>query len=750
VDIAAWLRELGLERYEQAFRDNEVDARSLPHLTADDLKDLGVTAIGHRRLLLEAIADLKQSGTLAAEPVSERITSSKGVGGAAQPERRQLTVMFVDLVGSTELSSRLDPEDMGQVIRAYQNTCAEAIARFEGRVAKFMGDGVLAYFGYPKAHEDAAERAIRAGLTITEAVTRLRTPTGSTLATRVGIATGLVVVGDLVGEGAAQEQAVVGETPNLAARLQALAQPGEVLIGERTRRLVGGLFELEELPPAALKGLPEPVLAYCVLGEGKVEGRFAALRGAKLAPLVGRAHELGLLLERWERAKDSEGQVALLSGEPGIGKSRLVSALRERLAHEPHTPLSYFCSPFHQTSALHPVIALLERAAGFTRDDDPPRKLAKLEALLAQATADVAGAAPLFAELLAIPTAGRYPPLGLSPQRQKERTLEALLDQLAGLAKHRPVLAVYEDVHWADPTTLELLDRVVDRVQALPILVVVTFRPEFAPRWSGRTHVTVLTLSPLGRREGAALVGRVTGGKALPPEVLEQIVAKTDGVPLFVEELTKTVLESGLLREAGDRFELAGPLPPLAIPSTLHDSLLARLDRLAPVREVAQIGACIGRVFSHELLAAMAPLGDNALRDALAQLCRSELVFCHGTPPEAAYTFKHAWCRTPPTAASCAAGASSCTRVSSRSSSRSFRTGVRPSPKFSHSTAPGRGWSGRRSVTGSGRGSWRSGVRPWPRPLPSCGRGWSWSRICRTTPSAQAWSWTCRSPWGWP
>jgi predicted ATPase len=332
----------------------------------------------------------------------------------------------------------------------------------------------------------------------------------------------------------------------------------------------------------------------------------------------------------------------LLSGEPGIGKSRLVRALRERLAPEPHTPLSHFCSPFHQTSALYPVIDLLERASGFARDDDPPGKLAKLEALLAHATADVAGTAPLVAALLSIPNDGRYPPLGLSPQRQKERTLEALVDQLAGLAKQQPVLAVYEDVHWADPTTLKLLDRVVDRVQALPALVLVTFRPEFAPRWTGRGHVTPLTLSRLGRREGAALVGRVAGGKALPAEVLEQIMAKTDGVPLFVEELTKTVLEAGLLKDVGDRYELAGTLPPLAIPSTLHDSLLARLDRLAPVRQVAQIGACIGRVFGHELLAAVVPLREDQLRNALAQLCRSELVFRRGTAPEATYAFKHA------------------------------------------------------------------------------------------------------------
>jgi class 3 adenylate cyclase len=646
MEIGAWLRALGLGQYEQAFRDNAIDAEVLRELTGDDLKDLGVSLVGHRRKLLAAIAALRGGAASSSSPSSRAEpappVAPSPASRAHKAERRHLTVMFVDLVGSTALASRLDPEEMREVIGAYQDTIAGEVLRFEGHVAKFMGDGVLAYFGWPRAHEDAAERAVRAGLAVTEAVARLRAPTGSSLATRIGIATGLVVVGDLVGEAEAQEQAVVGETPNLAARLQALARPGDMLIAERTRRLVGSLFELEELPAAVLKGLPEPVSAYRVLGEGEAEGRFEAMHGTNLAPLVGRAHELGLLFDRWERAREGEGQAVLLAGEPGIGKSRLVSAVRERLAHEPHTPLSYFCSPFHQTSALHPVIAQLERAAGFARDDDPPRRLAKLEALLAQATADVAGTAPLLAELLSIPTEGRYPPLGLSPQRQKERTLEALLDQLAGLARHRPVLAVYEDVHWADPTTLELLDRAVDRAQALPLLVVVTFRPEFAPRWTGRGHVTLLTLSRLGRREGAVLVGRVAGGKALPAEVLEQIVAKTDGVPLFVEELTKAVLEAGLLREEGERYVLEGPLPPLAIPDTLQGSLLARLDRLGPMREVAQIGACIGRVFNHELLAAVAPLGDNELREALAQLCGAELIFCRGTPPETTYAFKHA------------------------------------------------------------------------------------------------------------
>jgi class 3 adenylate cyclase/predicted ATPase len=645
VDIEAWLRGLGLEHYAQAFRDNAIDGEILPKLTADDLKDIGVTIVGHRRRMLEAIATLRAAAEPTPSPAAETRpapTPDPRPASPLQAERRQLTVMFIDLVGSTVLSTRLDPEEMGEVLRAYQDAVAGEVLRWEGHVAKFMGDGVLAYFGWPKAHEDDAERAVRAGLAITEAVAGLPARGGETLAARVGIATGLVVVGDLVGQGAAREEAVVGETPNRAARLQQLARPGTVVVGEPTRRLVGGLFELEELPAPALKGFAGPQRAYLVLGEGLAESRFEALHGLGLTPLVGREHELALLLERWDRAKDGEGQVVLLGGEPGIGKSRLLRALRERLADEPCLPLSHYCSPFHQASALHPVIDLLERAAGFARDDTPAGKLDKLEALLARGTADLAGAAPLVAALLSVPTADRYPPLDLTPRRQKERTLEVLVDQVAGLARREPVLALYEDVHWADPTTLEALDLVIDRARTLRALVVVTFRPEFAPRWTGDAHVNLLTLSRLGRRQGAAMVEQVTGGKALPPEVLEQIVEHTDGVPLFVEELTKAVLELGLLEEGAGGYTLAGPLPPLAIPSTLRDSLMARLDRRAPVREVAQVGAVIGREFSHELLAAVAGLPEAELDHATEQLVTTGLVFRRGGPAQAVYLFKHA------------------------------------------------------------------------------------------------------------
>jgi predicted ATPase/class 3 adenylate cyclase len=641
VDIAEWLRGLGLERYTQAFQDAEVTTEVLAELTEADLRELGLP-LGPRKIVLKAIEALADPPTtdLLPEEAREEV-GSKTVAISVEAGRRQLTVMFVDLVGSTALSSRLDPEEMGDLIRNYQNTVAGEITRFEGHIAKFLGDGVLAYFGWPRAHEDEAERAARAGLSLTAAVAALAAPGDGALAARVGIATGLVVVGHLVGEEEARERAVVGETPNLAARLQEVAEPGRVVVAEATRRLLGDLFAYRDLGALRLKGFAEPVRVWSILGEGAAESRFDA-RHASTTALVGRDQELALLLDRWERAKDSEGQVVLLAGEPGIGKSRLVHALRERLGSEPRTPLRHYCSPYHTNSAFYPVIGLLERAAGLQRGEPPERQLDTLEAMLALAVENVQESAPLFADLLAIPTGGRYRPLDLSPQHRKERIFQALLDQVAGLASRQPVLALYEDVHWIDPTTLELLGRVVDRVQRLRVLAVITFRPEFAPPWTGHGHVTTLSLSRLARRQGAAVVGRVTGGKRLPDEVLEQILAKTDGVPLFVEELTKTVLESGLLEDTGDCYELTGPLPPLAIPATLQDSLMARLDRLASVKEVAQMAACIGREFSHELLAAVASLGENALGDALAQLLTAELIFRRGAPPKVGYSFKHA------------------------------------------------------------------------------------------------------------
>ncbi len=505
MDVVSWLQDLGLERYAQTFRDNEVDFDVLSDLAEADLEKLGIP-LGPRKKLLRAIARLAERETPAqAGPAASIIAEVP----RAEAERRQLTVMFVDLVGSTELSTRLDPEDMGALIRAFQECCGDVVTRWGGHLAKFMGDGVLAYFGWPRANEDDAERAVRAGLAIVDAVRGLTTAAGDALGTRIGIATGQVVVGELIGDGAAQEEAVVGETPNLAARLQALAAPGGVVISQATRRLVGATFELADLGPQRLKGFAEPLAAFRVEGEGRAEGRFEALRGERLTPLIGREHELAILLERWAWAKDGDGQVVLIAGEPGIGKSRLIRALREALSGEPHVALSHFCSPYHTNSPLHPVIAQLERAAGFAADDEASDKLARLEALLGQATEQLAEVVPLFGALLGPDPGERYPALKLSPQRQKQRTLEALIEQLAGLARDQPVLELYEDLHWADPSTLELLGLLVERVRALPVLAVLTYRPEFSPPWSGHAHVTSLALNRLGR---------APGGGAGPPD----------------------------------------------------------------------------------------------------------------------------------------------------------------------------------------------------------------------------------------
>jgi class 3 adenylate cyclase/predicted ATPase len=620
VDIAAWLRGLGLSQYEQAFRDNAIEAAVLPELTAEDLKDLGINLVGHRRKLLAAIASLR--GVSGPE---EQVTA-RVVTDTVSAERRQLTVMFCDLVGSTELSSRLDPEDLREIIAAYHRAVAEVVASFDGFVAKYMGDGVLVYFGYPRAHEDDAERAVRAGLNVVDVVGRLDVKSVK-LQGRVGIATGLVVVGDLIGEGSAQEQSVVGETPNLAARLQAMAEPGAVVIAAGTHRLVGDLFEYCDLGDVEVKGIAAPMPAWHVLRPSAVASRFEALRGSALSPLVGRDEELDLLLRRWTRAKAGDGQVVLISGEPGIGKSRLTAELAERLHAEPHLRLRYFCSPHHQDSALYPFIDQLGRASRFAPDDPPVAKLGQLEALLsgaAPAEEDVA----LIADLLSLPASERHPLPNLSPQRKKERTLEALIRQLEGLARRQSVLMFFEDAHWIDPTSRELLDLVVERVSVLPVLLIITFRPEFQPPWIGQPQVTMLALNRLDRHDRAFLVEQIALGRSLPGELAAQIAERTDGVPLFVEELTKSVLESGA--------SLVG------IPTTLHDSLMARLDRLASVRRVAQIGAAVGREFSYELLRAVARVPEDELQAALKRLVGSELVFQRGVPPDAVYSFKHA------------------------------------------------------------------------------------------------------------
>ena len=633
MDIGEWLRGLGLQSYEQMFRDNGIDLEVLPHLTVDDLKEIGVQAVGHRRKILDAIRLQPTDRAAARAP--------------PLPERRQLTLMFVDLVGSTDLSRRVDPEELRDIMRAYQNTVAGEIARLEGHVAKFLGDGILAYFGWPRASEDAAERAVRAGLAVAEAVSgMLAGDNGHLLQARIGIATGLVVVGDLLGEGAAKEEAVTGETPNLAARVQQAAEPGTVVIADSTRRLVGDLFELVGLGSLRLKGFSEPVPAWRVIGEGSAESRFEALHGAHVMPLVGRGEELDLMLSRWQLAEGGAGQVVLISGEPGIGKSRLVLALRERLESEPITLVSYACSPQHLNSPLFPFISQLEREVRFAPDDSSEARLKRLEALLCENGQGLPGnAVSLFADLLGIPGATPPAPQEMSPQQRKALLFRTFLARLDRLAARGRVLMVLEDAHWLDPTSRELFDQIVDPLQDLPVLLVATFRPELSPPWIGFPHVTLLTLNRLPQAQVVALVDRITGGKALPTEVLGQILARTEGVPLFTEELTKAVLEAGILCDSGDRYVLAGPLPSLAIPATLHDSLMARLDRLAPVKEVAQIGACIGREFDHELLAEVVSMPEAELAAALDRLVAAELVFRRGLPPAATYIFKHALVR---------------------------------------------------------------------------------------------------------
>jgi class 3 adenylate cyclase/predicted ATPase len=643
-----WLTALGLAEYVPRFAENHIDFSIITDLKDQDLKELGISSLGHRRRILRAIAQLNSDGPSAshtpalnpAQPGSIQDPASSILAVQLQPvfaERRQLTVMFCDLVGSTAMSARLDPEDMREVIGAYQQVCTDVVEAYDGFIAKFMGDGVLAYFGYPRAHEHDAERAIRAALAIVEALPKLDTCAVVKLQVRVGIATGLVVVGDLIGAGAAQEQAVVGETPNIAARLQQLADPGAVVIASSTRKLAAGLFEYRDLGAVVLKGFSDDVLACEVLGQSAAQSRFEAQHATGLTPVVGREKELSVLLQCWRRAKSGEGQVVTLVGEPGIGKSRITQAVQERVEDEPHSRLRYFCSPHHQGSPLYPLIAQLGLAAGFLREDGADTKFAKLQAVLSDASLppDEIG---LIAELLSLQTSGRYHLPESSPQKRKEKTLEALVAHLTGLATQQPVLVLFEDVHWIDPSSLELLSLIVGRVSQHSVLLIITARPEFNAPWSSHSHCSMLSLTRLNPGEGAALVQRVAGNKLIPERVMKQVLARTDGVPLFIEELTKTVLESGFIGEQGGE----GSLPPLLIPATLQGSLLARLDRLAPVREVAQIGAALGRQFSQELIGAIAVMPEKKLQHALEQLVAAELIFQCGSHPNAEYMFKHA------------------------------------------------------------------------------------------------------------
>src|SRR6516162_9188930 len=634
---AEWLKSIGLGEYAQRFAENAIDISILRDLTDLDLKELGVL-LGHRRKMLRAIAELAAASS-SAHPAIEPKAESRD-----EAERRHLTVVFCDLVGSAAMSTRLDPEDMWRVVASYQAAIGAVIGRYQGMIAQYMGDGVLAYFGYPVAQEDSAVQAVRAALEIVDKVANVRTDVGGTLQVRIGIATGTVVVSELLfRDEISTEQATIGETPNLAARLQTLAEPGTILICPSTRQLTGGYFNYRDLGPLSLKGWSRPISAAQVLGTSGVESRFEAMHANKLPSLFGREEEIDLLSRRWRQATREEGRVVVLTGEPGIGKSHIALALNERLQSEPHITLRYFCSAHHTHSALFPFINQLERAAGFKHNDSPAQKLAKLNALLSPSTDDPEDVAVL-ASLFALPADNRYLK-DLTPQKRKEKTFEALLAQLDSLAARQPVLLIFEDVHWMHPTSLELLAATVERVPQLRALLLVTARAQFMVPWPSYPHLTTIALKRFGRRDGAALVMRVTGGKTLPKEVMDQILAHTDGVPLFIEELTKMVLEGGLLREREGEYVLEGPLPPFAIPTTLQASLTVRLDRLSPVREVAQIGAVAGRDFHYELLNAVAGLTKHKLDEALDQLVRSELIFCRGEIPHAIYTFKHALVR---------------------------------------------------------------------------------------------------------
>jgi len=648
VSYRALTLQFGLnDEYLEALKDEIINVLQL----AVDQDGKMLVWAGNTVTALQPVAQPAQGVSATAMPLDQPARTPGSPPGAAldAAERRQLTVLFCDLVGSTALSTILDPEDLRELVRAYQAICATVIARFEGHIAQYLGDGLLVYFGYPMAHEDDPQRAVRAGLGIVEAIERVHLhfeqEQEGRVAVRVGIHTGLVVVGE-VGSGGTREQLALGETPNVAARLQGLAEPNTVVISGATSRLVSGYFECQALGAQALKGMAQPLAVYQVLHESAARSRLDVATATGLTPLIGRDQDLEFLLRCWGEAHAGQGHVVLLCGEPGIGKSRLMRALEERVAQDPQAWLTVgLCSPYYQDTAFHPVIDLLERVVlQFGREEPPEHKLRKLEGWLVQYGFILPEVVPLFASLLSVPLGDRYASLALSPERQKQRTMDALMRLLHTIAAQQPVLFLMEDLHWADPSTLELLERLVQQVPTARVLALLSFRPDFSPppAWTVHPYVSPLTLSRLAHDASRQIVRWVTGGKAIPAEVLEQVVTKTEGVPLFVEELTKTVLESDLLREADGRYELTGPLPPLAIPATLQDSLMARLDRLALVKGVAQLGATLGREFSYELLQAVSTLDGATLREALERLVEAELLYQQGQPPQATYTFKHA------------------------------------------------------------------------------------------------------------
>ena len=634
-DIKQWLEHLGLGKYAKVFASSDIGFDVLPELTDDVLKELGVS-VGDRLRLLKAAREYNAS------KATTTSFSSSPTRPTAAAERRQLTVMFCDLVGSTALSESMDPERLREVIAIYQSAVSTAIQQFDGYIARYMGDGLLVYFGYPQAHEDDAERAVRAGLGIVEAVGKIDEQDGTMLQVRVGIATGLVVAGDIIGEGASEERSVLGNTPNLAARLQGIAPPNGVIIMENTLRLTEGLFVVNSLGDRSLKGLSSPVATYQVTGVSKVPSRFeaAAMRG--LVPLVGRESEVSLLLDRWNQAKEGEGQVVLLSGEAGVGKSRIVRGFQERVENDQKSRVLYYCSPHHQSSALHPVIDQLWRGLRFETDDKPEAKLDKLEAVLEELGLPVSEHALAIASLVSVPTSERYQNIELTPPELRQRTFDTLLAVFKSMAMRSPLLVIVEDAHWIDPSTAEFAGLLINWIRNLPILVVINHRSEFDPPWGAHAHMTSIVLNRMARRECVVLVEKVTQGKTLSAEVVDEIVLKTDGIPLFVEELTKTMLNSELLEDKGAYLKLMGPLPKLGVPASLHDALMARLDQLAQVKEVAQLAATIGRSFDYELLFAVSLANKEELDEALSRLIDAGLVYQLGLGATISYEFKHA------------------------------------------------------------------------------------------------------------
>ena len=645
--VAAWLENLGLGRYAEAFQQNAIAWDVLPELNEGDLEALGVL-LGHRKTLLRAISQLSQraegmglgSIPIAVSPEKQPVPPERD-----QAERRQLTVMFCDLVDSTALSRRLDPEDLQEVIRRFLDACSQTIGRLNGYIAKYMGDGMVVYFGYPQAHENDAERAVHAGLALLDTVKALHQNNPHpefSIAARIGIATGQVVVGEVMGQDTAKERSVFGETPNRAARLQAMATPNQLVIDPTTKRLVGHEFDFADLGAFSLKGFDTPVQAWQVLSIRLSASRFESSRSSHLTNFVGREQELALLLGRWREAIDGEGQVVLLSGEAGIGKSRIVRSLCDRLAGERYQTMQFQCSPYHLNTALYPATTFLRQAAGLASHDSAQAQLEKLDIIARESGLENQDTVSLLADLLSIQGEHRDPLLTVSPERRKDMTLEALVHHLQGLADRCPVLFIVEDAHWIDPTTLDLMTRIIDRIRQMRVLLLITFRPDFKPVWSEYSHVTSLTLSRLPRRHSAELVAAMTGGKGLPPEVQQAILAKTDGVPLYIEALTENVLESGLLTEGNESFTLKGPLTELPIPDSLQALLMERVDRLGPAKEIVQTGAAIGREFTYELLQATVEATDSQLKNALDLFVASGLISQEGEIPLAKYHFKHA------------------------------------------------------------------------------------------------------------